>query len=343
MNDENFQARYDFFYKEIAPKIILYRVQVGEVMPVSAMAKTGSSTAVNLKVYGTFKFKSFENSPLAGNFSLMDLISFRELYGFVTDERRAQNKEIESEMSVKTADPSNMESLFADEPAKPVKKVTVAAPVLDFKKRIMGNNYSEEELLKGPFMHAAVILKDPSDMKSTVRDLMDYSKEKKLGFQAVTWQDASGMIGQMTAVMKGILYFFISISLLVASLMIVNSLLMAAMDRKQEIGTMRAIGAGSDFIYKLFFFETLFISLIFGILGALIGGVIVIILHKVGIPASGDVATFFFSGPKLYLVFNPAAIFTIVLILIIMAIVATQYPAWKAVQVSPMQAMQKKE
>ena len=43
--------------------------------------------SVNLKVYGTFSFQGLEKSPLAGALNLMDLVSFRELYGFLTAER----------------------------------------------------------------------------------------------------------------------------------------------------------------------------------------------------------------------------------------------------------------
>jgi len=143
--------------------------------------------------------------------------------------------------------------------------------------------------------------------------------------------------------MKTLLNLFIGISLLLAGLMITNSLLMAAMNRKQEIGTMRAIGAHARFIYRLFFYETLFISLVFGGIGALLGSLIVLVIGQVGIPASGDVATFFFSGPRLFLHLNPGLIFIVMFVMVFIAIIATQYPAWKAMKISPLQAMQKRD
>lgn len=344
MKDDNFQARYDFFYKEIAPHVVLYRVQVGEVLPLNAFTKAGSSTSVNIKVYGTFRFKSFENSPLAGNFSLMDLISFRELYGFLTDERRAQNKEIEAEMGLAEVSKDSIEDLFSNSTKTEEKKPTQNMNVdLNFKKRIVGAHYTPDELNKGIFMSAAVFLKDPSRLGSAVKELNELSKKENLGIQAVPWQEAAGFIGQMTFMMKVILNIFIGIALLMAGLMIMNSLLMAAMNRKQEIGTMRAIGAHADFIYRLFFYETLFIGLLFGGIGVLLGSLLVLFLGKNGIPASGDVATFFFSGPKLFLHLNPTLVLVVILAVLIIAVLATQYPAWKAMKISPLQAMQKRE
>lgn len=345
--DENFQERYDFFYKEIAPHVVLYRVGIGEILPLNAFTKTGSVNSVNIKVYGTFRFKSFENSPLAGNFSLMDLVSFRELYGFMTDERRAENKDIEKEMGLSDVGRDSIESLFAGgstvETAAPAAKAAPSKVDLQFKKKKLGSTYTQDELNKGVFLHAAVFLKDPSRMDRVIGEINDMSKADKLGIKAVSWQDAAGFIGQMTFVMKIILNLFIGIALLLAGLMIMNSLLMAAMNRKQEIGTMRAIGAHTGFIYRLFFYETLFISLLFGGVGVVLGSLVVFWIGKVGIPASGDVATFFFSGPRLFLHLNPNLIFIVIFVMVVIAILATQYPAWKAMKISPLQAMAKRE
>ncbi len=94
MDDSNLISRIEYFYKEIAPFIILYKVKIGDTFSVTSFSKTGYSSSVNLKVYGTYKFKSFESSPLASGFSLMDMISFRKLFGFMTDERRQAVLEI---------------------------------------------------------------------------------------------------------------------------------------------------------------------------------------------------------------------------------------------------------
>lgn len=365
MTDETFQERYDFFCREIAPHVLLYRVRIGDVLPMNAFTKAGTSTAVNVRVHGTFRFKSFENSPLAGNFSLMDLVSFRELYGFLTEERRAQNKELEAEMGIADIGRDNIDDLFGGggsgetpvaagattapgtaptgKAAGPSGAGTPPKPELRFQKRVMGARYSQAELEQGVFLHAAVFLKDSSKLAAVIDQINAQSKAEGLGIKAVSWQDAAGFIGQMTLMMKGVLNAFIFIALLLAGLMIMNSVLMAAMDRKQEIGTMRAIGASTKFIYRLFFYETLLMSLIFGGIGAALGSAAVLLIGRTGIPASGDVATFFFSGPRLYLHLNPWLVVTVLGVMILIAVLATQYPAWKAMKISPLQAMQKKE
>lgn len=352
MTEENFMARYDFFYKDMAPYFQLYKVAIGDVIPLTAMTKLGSSSAVNIKVWGTFHFKSFENSPLAGNFSLIDLNSFRDLYGFLTESRRKQNREIESEMGLEDLGKDDMEALFgatasegsveggseakngpAD--AKENSKTTLPdaptglAPALNEKKDV--------------FINAAVFLKDPAQLSEALEDIAQKSKDEKLGIQAADWRSASGMIGQMTTALRIILFGFVLILFVIASLMIMNSLLMATLERQQEIGTMRAIGAPKSFLYKVYLIETAVTSILFSFIGTVLALAVILTVGKNGIPAQGEVAKFFFSGPKLYFSTHWDQILLVFVIILIISFIATQYPAWRAMKISPLRAMQNRD
>ena len=89
-DDQNFRQRYDFFYKQLAPSLELYRVRVGDVLTIKAFTRSGYVQSVNVPVYGTFQFQGLEKSTLAGALNLMDLVSFRELYGFMSGEKLAE-------------------------------------------------------------------------------------------------------------------------------------------------------------------------------------------------------------------------------------------------------------
>ncbi len=94
-DDSNFEARYKIFYDQLAPLVELYRLKPGDILTIKAYTKSGFVEAVNVKVYGTFQFKGLEKSGLAGGSSLMDLMSFRDLYGYVTPEKIAETKSLE--------------------------------------------------------------------------------------------------------------------------------------------------------------------------------------------------------------------------------------------------------
>ena len=61
-----------------------------DTITIRAFTRSGYPKSVNLKVYGTFTFRGLEESVLAGSHNLMDLMTFRDLYGVMTDERRAE-------------------------------------------------------------------------------------------------------------------------------------------------------------------------------------------------------------------------------------------------------------
>src|SRR5258708_1370299 len=96
-DDANIEARYKIFYDQLAPMLELYRVKPGDTLTIKAYTKSGFVQAVNVKVYGTFQFKGLEKSGLAGGSSLMDIMSFRDLYGYVTPEKIAETKRLQKE------------------------------------------------------------------------------------------------------------------------------------------------------------------------------------------------------------------------------------------------------
>ena len=78
---------------------------------------------------------------------------------------------------------------------------------------------------------------------------------KKMGFTAFSILDASRGLRQFFAVLYAFLGIFGSLALMVASIGIVNTLVMAILERRREIGIMKAIGASDGDVKKLFFAE----------------------------------------------------------------------------------------
>jgi ABC-type lipoprotein release transport system permease subunit len=357
MNDANFMERFNFFYAEIAPHVLLYRVKVGDTFAITAFTKSGYSSSVNMKVYGTYRFKSFESSPLAGALSVMDMVSFRKLFGMMTSERREETEALDTEMGLGDLGRDDMEALFggtgaenqaAEDAVKPASPPTASLKQItggvfgqaDSERRDLSQRYTRSEMEDGVFMNAAITLKNADKLGESMKAIRKVNDEQKLGLQITDWREAAGFIGQLTVLVRGVLYLFVGVIFGVATFIIMNSMLMAALERKREIGTMRAIGAHRSMILGLFLRETFVLSFVFGVLGTLIGVAIVLAVGTPGIPAMGDIATFFFSGPRLYLELNPMHIAIVFVCMTLVALVSTQYPAWRAMRISPLEAMQ---
>ena len=76
-----------------------------------------------------------------------------------------------------------------------------------------------------------------------------------MGFTTFSILDASRGLRQFFGVLYAFLGIFGSLALIVASIGIVNTLVMAILERRREIGIMKAIGASDGDVKKLFFAE----------------------------------------------------------------------------------------
>lgn len=111
----------------------------------------------------------------------------------------------------------------------------------------------------------SVRVKSPNEVES-VQDAI-----KKLGFNTFSILDATRNLRRFFAVLDLFLGIFGSLALTVAGLGIVNTLAMAILERRREIGIMKAIGASDGDVKKLFFAEAAVMGLVGGILGVALG------------------------------------------------------------------------
>ncbi len=378
MNDENFSARYQFFYDEIAPLIVLYQVRIGDVLTIQSYTRSGSATAVNVPVYGTFRFRGMEKSALAGVYSLMDMMTYRDLYGYMSPDRRAENEALKAEKGVKYIPRSEAEdSMFgsdeggeeaapsADSEQGPTSEV--AAPpaesgserpstALDefadvdmseggqrYGAELLNRVYPQSEIDSGVVTNAAVRLADGVDLEVGRAAVEKVLKEAGLPLNVVDWRQASGLVGQFLGVVWIVLFSAILIIFLVALVIINNSMVMATLDRTREIGTMRAIGAQRSYVLKMFLIESTVLGVGFGILGTLLGSMLIVFLGRVGIPAVSDELYFLFAGSHLYPVLLPGHLITAFVVVFVVSLASTLYPARLAARIQPVKAMGKED
>jgi putative ABC transport system permease protein len=179
------------------------------------------------------------------------------------------------------------------------------------------------------YSSVSVRVKNPSQIQ-TVEDTV-----KKMGFNTFSILDASKSIQQFFKVLDVFLGIFGSLALAVAFIGIVNTLVMAILERRREIGIMKAIGAGDGDVKRLFFAEAGAMGILGGIVGVALGWAI------------GQVINL---GTNIYLKsqsFPPEHFWSVPLWLVAFAIVfsffvslaAGLYPAGRAARLDPVQAL----
>jgi putative ABC transport system permease protein len=119
--------------------------------------------------------------------------------------------------------------------------------------------------LKRSYESLTVRVKNPLDVRG-VEDTV-----KQMGFGTFSLLDATNNLRTVFAVFDLLLGIFGSLALVVASLGIINTLVMAILERRREIGVLKALGAADRDIRKLFFAEAGAMGLLGGILGVGIG------------------------------------------------------------------------
>jgi ABC-type lipoprotein release transport system permease subunit len=347
-DDANFANRYASFYAELAPLLELYRLKPGDFMTIKNYSKSGFVQAVNMKVYGTFQFKGLEKSGLAGALSLMDLMSFRDLYGYVTPDKVAETAALQKSVGARQVSRENAEAqLFGGSASlvenKGEQRIDDKAQLGNGQRvksaDLVNRVYSLDELERGVTLGAAIILKDPKKLKSTIGELQKISDDQKLGLKIIDWQKAAGNLGQFVFVAKLILFFATAIIFVVAMVIINNAVVMATLQRVREIGTLRAIGAQRGFVLGMVLTETMLLGLAFGLVGVLLGSGLVTWLGHAGIPAGNEFLYFFFSGPRLFPWISPGSVIGAFVVVLVVTGVSALYPAIMATRISPIQAM----
>jgi hypothetical protein len=354
VDDANFARRYRFFYDQLAPMLELYRVRVGDTLTIKSFTKSGYVQSVKLRVYGTFAFEGLEDSHIAGELNLMDMVSFRELYGFLTPERAREVREIKTMAGMKEVSREQAETeLFGkpdvgdaasvDSARRPVDEADVALRSLAGRQQRAdraSQSYDPAQLEQGDVVNAAIIVQDPRRIAATIKDIEAAGSKAGIPLHAITWQKASGLVGQFVTMIRAVLYISVLIIFAVALVIINNALVMATLERMPEIGTLRAVGAQRRFLLGMLLVEALAVGVLFGSLGAALGAGIVGVIHAVGIPAANDILYFLFSGPRLRPSLSPANVIISLGIVLVVSAISSIYPGLLAMRVSPRQAMQ---
>ena len=170
------------------------------------------------------------------------------------------------------------------------------------------------------------------DIKEDLRDSRDV-KEDEEDFTVQTIEQTIAGMTTILGVVQAVLIGIAGISLLVGGIGIMNTMYTSVLERRKEIGIMKAVGARNNHVLLLFLIE----SGILGLAGGVIGVILGILLAKIGeLVAAGMGAGILKADVSFTLIFGALAFSFIV------GSLSGVMPARQAARMHPVDALRKR-
>ncbi len=143
--------------------------------------------------------------------------------------------------------------------------------------------------------------------------------------------------------MKSVSLIYLTVIMLALIFGIINTMMMAVLERFRELGMLMAIGMNKVRVFSMIVLETVLLSLAGAPLGLLLGGLTIHYFKVRGLDLSAFAKSLnqYGMGTDIRFDADPIVYWQTAIMLIVTAFLASLYPAWKAVRLKPVEAIRK--
>jgi len=183
----------------------------------------------------------------------------------------------------------------------------------------------------------AILLNRIEDAGTVTEKLSRFSGDNSVS----TWKELAPDAAMMNDFMIMYYFIFIGIIMLALAFGIINTMLMAILERTRELGMLMAIGMNRRRIFKMIMLETVFLTVVGAVAGMLSGWTIAEALGKTGIHFTGWGEGFEAIGfaARVYPVVTLEFFVFTTIMVITTAIISSIWPARKALKLNPVEAL----
>jgi putative ABC transport system permease protein len=327
---------------------------VGNSIKIASFTKAGAVRIVNAKIWGILDLTGSEWGVLN---NLMDFKTTQRLMGY---DPESKIKSVEQMIAIE----KNRDLLFSDvEEDFDIEGTGEDDPFGDLfseedfieeegeidqeeqqREEEIRDSLDEKELSKkgtGETQYIVIRLKDFRKINQTVNKLNNIFEENGYNYEAVPYTESSGNLGAFIFFARIIIISIIIILQIISVIIITNTVLMSILERVNEIGTMRAIGAQRTYIFSLIYTESFILAFISSIIGIGFSLLMLWLVGLMGIEATNLVTAILFNGQYLHPTTDIIYILITIGILVATTFLATLYPVRIATKVSPLEAINK--
>ena len=189
----------------------------------------------------------------------------------------------------------------------------------------------------------AIRLKANSETPNVLKMLRRLFQKEIRSKQIVirSWDQIQPLLKSMIAMMDYFSYIFLFIILAALAFAIINTMLMAVMERTREIGMLMALGMNKHKIFSMIMLETIFLSVVGAVLGLLISILLINHYATYGFDLSSVAKGLNYIGYSSRIFFRVNTNFYVIsmILVVLIAILSSISPALKALKLQPAKAI----
>lgn len=192
----------------------------------------------------------------------------------------------------------------------------------------------------GDKIHEIAVVTDPQMDESAI---VDKYKATFTGDQAQTWKETAPELAVMSEMYGSMLYVLMGIIMTALVFGIVNTMLMAVLERFRELGMLMAVGMNKLRVYLMILVETVFLGLVGAPIGLFVGWATIkyYTINGVDLSQYSEGLESFGYSSILYPYLDNNVYFIVTVGVIVTAVIGALYPAWKAIKLKPVEALHK--
>jgi len=291
-----------------------------------------------------------ENALLEKSISVKVLTNFNDENTIILGKRLATSLQLKSGDNVTIISSSGLSTPFGD---APMAKNFIVAGIFDLGmyeydssvifmkinnlRDFLGynNNYID---------NIELFYKSPENSDLITFNIKDTLNSIETGNIMIPWTQRHAQLFSALEVERNVMFIILTLIILVAAFNIISSMIMLVKDKESSISILRTMGISENSILKIFIIVGASIGIIGTVIGFTIGLLFSLNIQKIQQLLEGITGTNLFAAEIYFLSKLPAKIdFTevglVVLFALILSLLATLYPAWRASRIDPIKVL----
>ena len=291
-----------------------------------------------------------ENALLEKSISVKVLTNFNDENTIILGKRLATSLQLKSGDNVTIISSSGLSTPFGD---APMAKNFIVAGIFDLGmyeydssvifmkinnlRDFLGynNNYID---------NIELFYKSPENSDLITYNIKDTLNSIETGNVIIPWTQRHAQLFSALEVERNVMFIILTLIILVAAFNIISSMIMLVKDKESSISILRTMGISENSILKIFIIVGASIGIIGTVIGFTIGLLFSLNIQKIQQLLESITGTNLFAAEIYFLSKLPAKIdFTevglVVLFALILSLLATLYPAWRASRIDPIKVL----